>query len=232
MASQNRVTQAKDIEILLISLKVKADIAKKFAQPLAEQFVRFGLSSLEHQAIFIANAMVESQGFTRMRENLNYTTEDRLLAVFGAKRFEGKQVASYLKNPIKLGNLVYNGRMGNLPNSNDGYMFRGGGIFMITGRHMYMLCDKLIPSSKSIIADPNNILDPEVACIVSVYYFKLNNLDVLFDKEKSNGPRAVCNFINKGHKSKPALELDSRLNYYLRILAFFKKLELDAKGAE
>lgn len=92
---------------------------------------------------FIANVAHESGEFTIKAENLNYTTPERLVAIwpsrFTVKGEKGKNNAKdFVRNPAKLANEVYNGRMGNKIGSNDGYAFRGGGFAQITGREAYL----------------------------------------------------------------------------------------------
>ncbi len=72
-------------------------------------------------------------------ENLNYKP-DRLLKIF-PKRVGTIENATRLCNegPAAIGNFVYNGRLGNAANSNDGFNFRGRGCIQLTGRNNYTL---------------------------------------------------------------------------------------------
>lgn len=93
-------------------------------------------------AEFIANIAHESGEFTIKAENLNYTTAARLCAVWPSRftvtgEQKKKNAADFIKNPKKLANEVYNGRMGNKTGTDDGYVFRGGGYAQITGREAY-----------------------------------------------------------------------------------------------
>ena len=74
---------------------------------------------------FIAQCAHESAGFSRFTENLNYSVEG--LARTWRSRFANPDgtpnATAYAcaRNPQKIANAVYNGRMGNQPNSNDGW---------------------------------------------------------------------------------------------------------------
>jgi putative chitinase len=84
---------------------------------------------------FMGQVGAETGGFTVIRESLNYMTAKRLREVWPA-RFRNKsdiELQPLLKNPIKLGDEVYGGRMGN-SHPGDGYTFRGGGFLQTTGR--------------------------------------------------------------------------------------------------
>ena len=84
-------------------------------------------------AFLIGQMAVETQGFTKLDENLNYTAK-RLTQVW-PKRFPTLAAAApYAMNPRALANKTYNGRMGNRPDSDDGYFFRGCGGLHHTGR--------------------------------------------------------------------------------------------------
>lgn len=70
-----------------------------------------------------------------MEENLNYSAA-RLQAVWPKRFPTEKDAAPFAHNPEALANKVYAGRMGNTQ-PGDGFLFRGGGFIMCTGRDMY-----------------------------------------------------------------------------------------------
>ncbi len=76
----------------------------------------------------------ESSRFTRRRESLNYTSAGRIRTVFGKRRFPSMADAQgYVRQPKKLANLVYGGRLGNT-RPGDGWKYRGRGWLQLTGR--------------------------------------------------------------------------------------------------
>ena len=83
-------------------------------------------------ADFLAQCGHESEGFTALVENLNYSAE-ALLATWPA-RFAGV-ADQYARKPEAIGNRAYANRMGNGDEaSGDGYLFRGHGLIQLTGR--------------------------------------------------------------------------------------------------
>lgn len=108
---------------------------------LSQKIVDYGYARglLRNQLAYVlATAKWETQHtFKPIEENLNYTTAARIKHVW-PKRFTSLEDAQqYVRNPQKLANKVYNGRMGNEVGSNDGWTYRGRGLSMITGRDNY-----------------------------------------------------------------------------------------------
>lgn len=90
-------------------------------------------------AYVLATARHETGGtFGPVTENLNYTTPERIRAVW-PKRFPTVDSARpYVRNPRALAGKVYGDRkdLGNL-SADDGWAYRGRGLAQITGRANY-----------------------------------------------------------------------------------------------
>lgn len=92
---------------------------------------------------WLGQMWVESQGFSTLVENLNYSV-DGLLNTFGRHRISVAQAQKYGRAPGQradqeaIANIVYGGEWGrkNLGNTQpgDGWLFRGSGVKQITGR--------------------------------------------------------------------------------------------------
>lgn len=83
---------------------------------------------------FIGQCGHETRGLTIIRESLTYTSAKRLREVWPA-RFRSKtdaELQPLLRNPERLGDAVYMGRMGNLL-PGQGCAFRGAGLLQSTG---------------------------------------------------------------------------------------------------
>jgi putative chitinase len=86
---------------------------------------------------FLSQCGHESNDFTVLRENLNYSAEG-LNKTF-KKYFPTVESAQpYARQPEKIANKVYANRMGNGPESSgDGFKYRGRGAIQLTGHDNY-----------------------------------------------------------------------------------------------
>lgn len=95
-------------------------------------------------AAFLAQTGHESDHYTRLIENLNYSAEGLMRT--WPQRFKTLEFArKYERNPSAIANLVYANRMGNGDErSGDGYNFRGRGALQLTGKGNYLLFSQSI----------------------------------------------------------------------------------------
>lgn len=94
---------------------------------------RYGIDTPRRVQHFLGQCACETTGFTRLEENLHYTTTARLRAVWPSRFKTDAAAAPYLRNPPKLANFVYGGRLGNT-GPNDGWLYRGSGCKQTTGK--------------------------------------------------------------------------------------------------
>jgi putative chitinase len=151
------------------------------AEALTEQFEKYEINTANRAAGFLAQCGHESNGFTVLKENLNYSA-DGLNKIF-KKYFPTVAAATpYARNPEKIANKVYANRMGNGPESSgDGYKFRGRGAIQLTG------CDNYTQFAKSVgmtvdeaVADLETLDGAiESAC----WFWKKNGLNAICDKD-------------------------------------------------
>ena len=106
-------------------------------QALSDVLPKYQITSINRVASFLAQCGHESLDFTVLQENLNYSAE-RLNQVF-PRYFPTVEAAQpYNRQPEKIANKVYGGRMGNGPEaSGDGYKYRGRGAIQLTGHDNY-----------------------------------------------------------------------------------------------
>jgi putative chitinase len=105
-----------------------------YVGPIRKACARFEINTIRRVAAFIAQQAHESAGFTKFSEDLSYTAK-RLTEVWPGRFPSIAAAQPYARNPEKLANKVYGGRMSNGPESSgDGWRFRGRGPLQLTGR--------------------------------------------------------------------------------------------------
>jgi putative chitinase len=145
---------------------------------------RFGLDLPHRLAQWLGQLAVESGDFTAFVENLNYTAK-RLTQVW-PKRFPNlKAAAPYAGNPEALANKTYGGRMGNT-RKGDGWLYRGRGPKMITGRDNYRAltkwAKKYFDDAPDFEADPDMLLQNPWAGLSAIWFWVANQLNDYADQ--------------------------------------------------
>lgn len=131
-------------------------------------------------AHFFGQCAHESNNFKAFSENLNYSA-DGLNRIFRKYFPTIASTAGYARNPQKIANKVYGGRMGNgLEASGDGYKFRGRGPIQLTGRDNYKAFSESV--NRPDVMDNPDIVASELAFESALWFFKKNNLLALADK--------------------------------------------------
>lgn len=93
-------------------------------------------------------------------ENLNYTSAARIRAVWPSRFPTVASAQPYVRQPQKLANKVYGGRLGNT-GPNDGWIYRGRGLCQITGKENYAKFSNLL--GIDLVNHPDRALEPAVA---------------------------------------------------------------------
>jgi putative chitinase len=157
-----------------------------------------GITKEREAAHWLGQMCHESGGFRIFEENLNYTAE-RLTKVWPT-RFPSKEAAApFAGNPKALGNKVYNGRMGNKPDSDDGWYFRGRGPKQLTGRFNYTQFGQWLNSD---VQDPIDIrLKPELlggskyGSLSAAWFWKTNKINAAIAAQADD--EAACMIVTK-----------------------------------
>jgi putative chitinase len=171
--------------------------AEKWFGPVTSAMARFEINAPARAAAFLPNLSHESQRFSRGRENLNYTTVDRLLEMFGT-RIQPEEAKRFLRNPQGLANRVYANREGNGPEaSGDGWRFRGGGPIGLTFRNNYRACEQA--TGLPFESHPEIIEQPKAGMLSAAWFWYANGLNALADAGKFD---AICDRINIGRETK------------------------------
>jgi len=164
----------------LIAAGVPPTQARQYVDPLAAACARFGINTPARIAGFLAQCRVESADFTRLEENLFYTTPERIRQVFPSRVASMADAARLVRNPKALANCVYAGKIGNGNEaSGDGFRFRGRGIKQLTGRANY--ADAAEGLGRPYLEQPDLVAQPEDACLTAAWFFASAKGNLLAD---------------------------------------------------
>ena len=180
---------------------------------------------LDRLAGFLANCMHETGGLIILRESLNYRTPKRLREVWPS-RFGSKSDAELQKlcgNEKALASVVYNGRMGNRPGTDDGYIFRGAGYLQTTGREGFIKYGKLVGIDFSTDPPPSTD-DADALLVMAAAEWSAGRCNELCEAGNFAGACAVINVGNAG-KIGSVVGMDERQKWFKRITREFGAYE-------
>lgn len=219
-------------ELLSSSTGCNIEVARKFLPFFLAILPNFEINSLERVSAFLAQTAHESALFTRLEENLNYSSEG--LANTWPKRYAlvdnqnsskssqkpvyaKNKVGRYLPNPLaiklnrkpsSIANNVYASRMGNGDeNSGEGWKYRGKGLIQLTGKSNHVLLT--LNTGIDFVSQPELLLDPVFAVLSAAWYWKYSSLNQLADKEDIEN---ISKVINGG-----SIGLSERIKLYNQI---------------
>ena len=134
----------------------------------------------ERAAHFFGQTAHETGEFKIFIENLNYSTKG-LLTTFKKYFINEAAALPYERNPEKIANRVYAGRMGNgTAESGDGYKFRGRGAIQLTGKENYK-------GFSVYLNKPEIMTNPDLVSSIysfesALYFFERNKLWSICDQ--------------------------------------------------
>lgn len=191
------------VQLLRIAPRCLDTIA--WAAALNEAMREFGIESRLQAAHWLAQLAHESAEFTRLVENLNYTSAARIVAVWPSRFWvpspaqptcpPGKRDArGFVGAPMLLASAVYADRNGNGgEHSGDGWRYRGRGPIQLTGRANYARAGQAL--GLPLIEQPEIVVDPDVGARVAAWFWSDKRLGQLADL---NELIAITKKINGG----------------------------------
>jgi putative chitinase len=193
------------IEAQLLSLKIEG----KWLEPLLETFEKYQINTPKRQACFLGQTMHESGSFKFTRENLNYSAK-ALMATWPS-RFPDLDVAmQYERQPEKIANKVYSGRMGNTEDG-DGAKYIGRGLIQVTGKENYTHCGEAL--GVDLVANPQLLEEPRYAALSAGWFWNKKGLNALADEGTKDSFEVMTKRINGG-----LLGLDDRKSKMIEVL--------------
>jgi putative chitinase len=172
-----------------------------------------GVNTKEELQHFLSQAGHETGGFNQgigAEESLYYTTSSRLKSVYKnyfwqteTDTLNKRNPDDYLNNSSKVANYVYADRMGNGNEaSEDGYKYRGRGVFQLTGKTNYSAFKdwyngKYDPD-KDFVTNPEILKNNDTIAIISaLWFYKKNVLDKI-SLDSTTTVKTVTKKVNGG----------------------------------
>jgi len=177
----------------------------------------FAITTEVQENFFLAEVKAEvGSDLVSVRENLNYSSSS-LRATFSRYKSnpnwserDGRN-DDHSADQVMIGNVAYADRIGNGPiDSGDGYFFRGGGYFQLTGRYNYDRMGAVIHQTIGDAVDGTNVaseIETTTMGVLSAMAFWLDN-----ECYSCNDIDCVTTKINKYTDT-----YDTRKQYYLEI---------------
>jgi putative chitinase len=163
------------IESQLLALGIEG----RWLEPLLETFEKYDISTPKRQAYFIGQCMHESGGFKQLKENLNYSARG-LMATWPSRFPDIDTAEKFERNPEKIANKVYAGRMGNTEDG-DGAKYIGRGLIQLTGKENYANCGNAI--GVDLVANPDLLSTPKYAALSAGWFWNKKGLNALADAD-------------------------------------------------
>jgi putative chitinase len=190
--------------MLKLSADTLAKIMPRFQKARAEAEVmlpylnaaleEFSINTTFRLAAFLAQIAHESAELKVWKENLNYSAE--ALVKTWPKRFDKAKAAAFAKQPEKIANEVYGGRMGNV-NPGDGWKYSGKGPIQLTFADNYKSAGKAL--GIDLYNKPELALEFSVGFRIAGWFWKSNGLNELADAKKFD---SITKKINGGSNGK------------------------------
>ena len=147
------------------------------------------LATPERWAMFLAQCSVESAGFSHFEENLNYSAAG-LLSVF-PHHFDSRLAALYARQPERIANRAYAGRLGNGDESSgDGWKYRGRGAIQVTGFANYSPCGTFL--GIDLRSNPD-LAAGDARFLTAAWYWSVHNLNRFADAHDCPGATRTIN---------------------------------------
>jgi putative chitinase len=177
--------------------------AAPLAKVLDDAATRWEINTPLRVAHWMAQMAHESQGFTHMRESLNYAAE-ALVARFRGRisetdAFKYGRTPEHPADQMEIANKIYGGEWGriNLGNTQpgDGWRYIGRGLIQLTGKENYATASRALFNDDRLIYHPELLEEPEAAALSAGWFWSKRGLNALADADDLE---AITKKINGG----------------------------------
>ena len=187
----------------------KIGIDEEWLGTINNAFIKYCITDINEQAMFLAQTTHESNDYKRLEESFNYRPE-RLFEVF-KKRVGTLENAKKLclQGAKEIADFVYGGRLGN--DKDEGYKYRGRGIIQLTGKNNYEYYGKKI--NIDLVNNPDLAKESNAAIEIALLFWKEKGCGMF---AKMGDVKTVTKLINGGYNG--LADRQKRFNKILAIL--------------
>lgn len=215
-------------ETVALRLGASPDVSKA----LEDCCIRYGITTTLQKAHFLGQMAQESQNYSRVVENMNYSAK-RMAEVWPGRYAvdprakvkvpNTKAIALARAGARAIANDVYGGRMGNRPGTNDGWNYRGQGFKMITGLNNVRQYSFDTYGDDRVVKDPTMLQRLPDSVYSGGWFWKVNNIGPHADRDDA---LAVGRLINLGKLNTTAIPIghSQRVAQTLRAKQLFKEM--------
>lgn len=201
---------------LLQILPKARPVAGIFLPAINRAALRWKIDSRVRMAAFLAQVGHESGQLRSLVENLNYSAE--ALVRTWPTRFTPQAAVACARQPEKIANKAYGGRMGNGPDSSgDGWRFRGRGLLQVTGRSSYRAAGAGL--GLPLEDQPELLEQAEHAAQSAAWWWAKHGLNELADGGRLQDIGSIINTGQPGRVPHGAAERKALYDLALRVLA-------------
>lgn len=187
-----------------------------FLPALNRAMARWKIDSRLRAAAFLAQVGHESGQLRVLVENLNYSA-DALVRTWPS-RFTAQTAPAYARQPEKIANRVYGGRMGNGPESSgDGWRYRGRGLIQLTGRDNYRAAGAAL--GLPLEDQPELLEQADHAAQSAAWWWAKHGLNELADAGRIQDIGSIINTGKPGRVPHGAAERKALYDIAVRVLA-------------
>lgn len=144
-------------------------------------------------AHFLAQTCHETDGFTILTENMNYSAP-RMMKVWPRRFPTIASAKPYEHNPEKLAEKTYGGRMGNGPEgSGDGWKYIGRGVMQVTGKESYKKYGDIL--GIDLVGNPSLAIDSRYCLKIALHEWAAGHCS---EKARRGAIKEITETINGG----------------------------------
>jgi putative chitinase len=161
----------------LVQCGCTAAMEDKYLDAINAACAKYNIDSRLRISAFIAQIFHESARLTAISENLSYSADG--LQKTWPSRFNSDLANQCARQPEKIANVVYSGRMGNVA-TGDGWKYRGRGFIQLTGKSTY---DEFSQSvGIDCVNNPDSVAQPTNAALSAAWFWNSRGLNAYADR--------------------------------------------------